>query len=92
MGRPDPGHSSQVTRVGYHLGDVKADNVLIDKEDNAIIIDLEGGTTQGWVDQDKANTLEGDSQGMERMMDFIFNDQSTLRPSDEERSYRIEED
>jgi len=62
-------------------GDVKSENVLIDKDGNAVIIDLEGGFTRGWVDSDKSGKLEGDLQGLERMTNFIFNDNSALRPS-----------
>lgn len=65
--------------LGIVWGDVKPDNVLIDNDNNAVVIDLEGGTTRGWVDRDVGGTLEGDMQGMERMMDFIFNDESPLR-------------
>ncbi|KAJ4317194.1 hypothetical protein N0V84_007498 [Fusarium piperis] len=65
--------------LGVVWGDVKPDNVLIDNDNNAVVIDLEGGTTRGWVDHDVGGTLEGDMQGMERMMDFIFNDESPLR-------------
>jgi len=36
--------------------------------DNTVIIDMEGGT------------IEGDLQGLEKGMDFIFNDESALRP------------
>ena len=45
-------------------GDVKADNILIDKEDNAWIIDFGGSCTPGWVDRDKMESLEGDLQGL----------------------------
>ncbi|KAF2802822.1 uncharacterized protein BDZ99DRAFT_401001 [Mytilinidion resinicola] len=60
-------------------GDVKADNVVIDKSGNAIVIDFEGGATKGWVDKDKMETKEGDLQGLERLMDYIFNDNCPLR-------------
>lgn len=65
--------------LGIIWGDVKSDNVLIDREDNAIVIDLDGGATRRWVDFDKAGTIEGDLQGLGRIMDFIFNDDSSLR-------------
>ena len=76
-------------------GDVKPDNVLIDNDNNAVVIDLEGGTTRGWVDHDVGGTLQGDMQGMERMMDFIFNDESPLRlgaSSDTRYSEDMDED
>lgn len=69
--------------------------MLIDNDNNAIVIDLEGGTTRGWVDHDVGGTLEGDMQGMERMMDFIFKDESPLRldaSSDTGYSENMQED
>ncbi|RSL66066.1 hypothetical protein CEP54_003868 [Fusarium duplospermum] len=81
--------------LGVVWGDVKPDNVLIDNDNNAVVIDLEGGTTRGWVDHDVGGTLEGDMQGMERMMDFIFNDESPLRldaSSDTSYSEDMDED
>ncbi|KAI1752088.1 hypothetical protein F4782DRAFT_501924 [Xylaria castorea] len=56
---------------GIIWGDVKAQNVLIDKEDNAWIIDFGGSYTTGWVDEDKAGTLEGDMQGLEKIMEIL---------------------
>lgn len=46
-------------RQGIIWGDVKAENVLVDKDDNSWIIDFGGSYTPGWVDEDKAGTLEG---------------------------------
>ncbi|KAF4463946.1 kinase domain-containing [Fusarium albosuccineum] len=72
-------------------GDVKPDNVLIDKNDNAVIIDLEGGTTRGWVDYELGGTLQGDLQGLEKLMDFILNEESPLRlESDSDTEYSEE--
>ncbi|KAJ6441775.1 tryptophan synthase [Purpureocillium lavendulum] len=66
-------------RLGIVWGDAKPHNVLIDTNDNAIVIDLEGGTTRGWFDHDVGGSIEGDLQGLERIIDFIFNDESPLR-------------
>ncbi|KAM0331571.1 hypothetical protein ACHAQA_003250 [Verticillium albo-atrum] len=71
---------TKMHRLDVIWGDVKADNVLIDKDRNAVIIDLEGGITQGWVDHENEGTVRGDLQGLEKMTDFIFNDESPLRP------------
>lgn len=49
---------------GIVWGDAKADNVLIDADDNAWIVDFGGGYTLGWVNRDKAGTIEGDCEGM----------------------------
>ena len=57
-------------------GDVKPDNVLIDTDDDAVVIDLEGGTTRGWVDRDVGGSRAGDFQGLDRLVDFIFNGKS----------------
>lgn len=40
-------------------GDVKAENVLIDENDNAWLIDLGGGYTEGWVNKEVAGDREG---------------------------------
>ncbi|KAG9249502.1 uncharacterized protein F5Z01DRAFT_678620 [Emericellopsis atlantica] len=42
------------------------------QKDNAWLTDFEGGYTHGWVDPDKAETVEGDLQGLQRIMRFIF--------------------
>lgn len=52
-------------------GDAKADNILIDTQDNAWIIDFGGSYTLGWVDAEKAGTIEGDMQGLAKIMDII---------------------
>jgi len=78
--------------LGIVWGDVKSDNILVDKSSNAVLIDFEGGSTRYWVDKGKAGTVEGDLQGLEKLMDYIFNDASTLRPNpDREESVDDEE-
>lgn len=52
-------------------GDVKADNILIDKADEAWMIDFGGSYTFGWVDEDKVNTIEGDLQGLQRIKEYL---------------------
>lgn len=63
----------ELHKAGAVWGDVKPDNVLIDREDNEWVIDFEGGYTEGWVDRDKAGTREGDLQGLRRLLDAIWN-------------------
>ncbi|UNI23929.1 hypothetical protein JDV02_009719 [Purpureocillium takamizusanense] len=70
---------ARLHRLGVVWGDVKPDNVLIDIHNNAIVIDLEGGTTRGWVERDVGDSIEGDLQGIEKLVDFILNDESPLR-------------
>lgn len=63
----------ELHRVGAIWGDAKTDNILIDHDGNAWVIDFEGGYTEGWVDKDKAGTKEGDLQGLGKILDRIFN-------------------
>ncbi|KAM5341169.1 hypothetical protein ACJ41O_015278 [Fusarium nematophilum] len=57
---------------GIIWGDVKAENVLIDKDNDAWVIDFGGSYTPGWVDPDKAGTLEGDEQGMRKIREMLL--------------------
>jgi len=73
------GWSGQISRTISHLhqqgitwGDAKADNVLIDKNGNAWVIDFGGGYTPGWVDKEKSGTLEGDMQGLAKILSDIL--------------------
>ncbi|KND87884.1 hypothetical protein TOPH_07449 [Tolypocladium ophioglossoides CBS 100239] len=62
----------ELHRIGSVWEDAKPENILVDKEDNAWITNFEGGYTHGWVDSDKAGTVEGDLQGLQRIIRFIF--------------------
>lgn len=52
---------------GIVWGDVNAGNVVIDQSLDAWVIDFGGRNNPMFVDDDKAETLEGDWQGVERL-------------------------
>lgn len=58
-------------QAGIVWGDAKPDNILIDVHGDAWLIDFGGGRTEGWVDSDKAGTVDGDLQALERILMFI---------------------
>ncbi|KAL2145760.1 hypothetical protein VTI28DRAFT_6259 [Corynascus sepedonium] len=64
----------QLHKGGVVWGDAKADNVLIDKKNDAWLIDLGGCYTEDWVDKEKADTKEGDLQGLERIVEYLFSE------------------
>jgi len=61
----------QLHEIGLVWGDGKIDNIVIDKEDNAWLIDFGGGWTQDWVDRDLAGTVEGDEQALRNIVKFL---------------------
>jgi serine/threonine protein kinase len=48
-------------------GDAKADNFMVDEEDNLWIIDFGGSYTEGWVDPELKETVEGDDMGLRKV-------------------------
>jgi hypothetical protein len=58
-------------RIEVVWGDGKADNVLIDANKDAWLIDFGGGWTQDWVDESLAGTFEGDTQAVEKIEEFL---------------------
>ncbi|KAH6857123.1 hypothetical protein B0I37DRAFT_301085 [Chaetomium sp. MPI-CAGE-AT-0009] len=66
----------QETLRGLHsLGilwrDIKTDNVLINDDDDAVVLDFGGGDTMGWVDRDKYGTMDGEKQGLQKIMEAL---------------------
>ncbi|KAM0720538.1 hypothetical protein Q7P37_004674 [Cladosporium fusiforme] len=62
---------TQLHSGGVFWGDAKPENILIDTDNNAWIIDFGGGYTEGWVDENLAGTIEGDEQGLARIIEFM---------------------
>ena len=52
-------------------GDAKADNFLVDSDDNLWIIDFGGSYTEGWVDEELAETEEGDWMGVGKTVEAL---------------------
>lgn len=61
----------QLHENGIVWGDVKPDNVLIDEDGNAWIIDFGGGYNSRFVDEDVIETVEGDVQGISRIKEWL---------------------
>lgn len=71
--------AAQITETLNHMhaagiiwGDAKAANVLIDAHDDAYVVDFGGSYTEGWVERELAGTIEGDEQGLRKIVEYIF--------------------
>lgn len=53
-------------------GDAKAENALIDANGDAYLIDFGGGYTEGMVEKEMCNSIEGGLQGLESIKRFLF--------------------
>ncbi|EEU37280.1 uncharacterized protein NECHADRAFT_78389 [Fusarium vanettenii 77-13-4] len=62
---------TQLHDAGIVWGDAKPDNVLIDSNKDAWIVDFGGGYTEGWVPKTLAGTIEGDLVALEKMIELI---------------------
>lgn len=52
-------------------GDAKGDNFVLDENEKLWIIDFGGNYTEGWVDAEKVETMEGDEQGIEKIVNAL---------------------
>jgi hypothetical protein len=59
---------ARLHKLGILWRDVKSDNILIDENNDAVLLDFGGGNTVGWVDHDKYGTMKGEQQGLQRIM------------------------
>ncbi|KAI1157751.1 hypothetical protein F5B18DRAFT_643738 [Nemania serpens] len=58
--------------IGVVWGDGKPHNILIHEEtDEAWLIDFGGSYTHGWVDEELMETLEGDEQAVDKILEFL---------------------
>lgn len=64
----------QLHAAGITWGDAKPDNVLVDRKNDAWLIDFGGGYTNGWVPKELSGTVEGDLKGLKKMNEFLCND------------------
>lgn len=56
---------------GIVWGDAKADNFVVDAEENLWIIDFGGSYTEGWVDPEIAETKKGDNMGVTKIVNAL---------------------
>jgi serine/threonine protein kinase len=57
---------------GIVWGDAKPENFLVDTQKNPWIIDFDGEHTQGRVEKDLVGTIEGDREGLSKIVDYVF--------------------
>lgn len=56
---------------GLVWGDGKSSNIIIDEQDDAWLIDFGEGFTQGWVDEELAETKQGDEQALNKIAQLL---------------------
>lgn len=69
-------------KEGIVWGNGKASNIVIDEREDAWLIDFGGGYTDGWVDKELSETVEGDEQAVGKIVEFLGGGDSGIRPSE----------
>lgn len=65
-------------------GDAKADNFLVDKNDKLWIIDFGGSWTEGWIDPELNETVEGDDMALEKVTNALHDPVANVEGASEE--------
>jgi tRNA A-37 threonylcarbamoyl transferase component Bud32 len=65
-------------------GDAKADNFLVDKHDKLWIIDFGGSWTEGWIDPEIKETVEGDDMALEKITNALHDPVANVEGASEE--------
>lgn len=73
-------------------GDAKADNFMVDAEDNLWIIDFGGSYTEGWVDPELNETEEGDDMGTEKVVNALQDPVANVQRDEDAEEDGEEED
>ncbi|KAI7468286.1 hypothetical protein KC357_g6789 [Hortaea werneckii] len=72
---------------GIVWGDAKADNFMVDANNDLWIIDFGGSYTEGWVDPELKDTAEGDDQGVEKIANALHDPVANVWDPDTEKSF-----
>jgi len=68
-------------------GDAKADNFMVDENDELWIIDFGGSYTEGWVDPKLVESMEGDDMGVEKIANALHDPEANTFDPDVGKSF-----
>ena len=70
---------------GLVWGDAKADNFVVDKDGVLWMIDFGGSYTPGWIDEDIADTEEGDDMGTEKVVEGLKDPENNVAGEEQDQ-------